>query len=84
MAAVKGLIARALTAIAEREQAMADKWSGTSDPHAAVGIDHTMTTMLKARAVCAQTLTPLAQRSVAVGDASVAAGEYTHNLSLRL
>jgi hypothetical protein len=32
-----------------------------------------MTTMLKARAVCVQTLAPLAQRAVVLGDASVAA-----------
>jgi hypothetical protein len=32
--AVQGLIDRALAAIAEREQAMADKWSGVSDSHA--------------------------------------------------
>ena len=34
VAAVQGLIDRALAAMVEREQAMADKWSGVSDPHA--------------------------------------------------
>eukprot|EP01047_Picozoa_sp_COSAG01_P120276 COSAG01_NODE_49002_length_376_cov_0.527076_1_plen_92_part_01 len=68
--------------MAARTVEMAEKWSGTSDPHVgrrcflglvackrpcskawmlqmATGIDQVMTTMLKARAVCVQALSPI-------------------------
>eukprot|EP01045_Picozoa_sp_COSAG04_P006725 COSAG04_NODE_337_length_16405_cov_652.804060_13_plen_91_part_00 len=39
----------------------------------ATGIDQVMTTMLKARAVCVQALSPITQRAVSLGRAEVAA-----------